>query len=75
MYLFDDVMQDCDFLCFSLKQKFNSMNRFIVPNLVYREASGKSVAISWKCESLNLPIFTKKCMPGGMQLPPGILFL
>ena len=35
MDLFDDVTQNCDFLCFSLKQKFVSMNRFIVPNLVY----------------------------------------
>ena len=29
---FDDVTQNCDFLCFSLKQKFISMNRFIVPS-------------------------------------------
>ena len=36
------------------------MNRFIVP-----EVSGISVANSRKCESPNLPIFTKKCMPGG----------
>ena len=32
--LFDDVTQNCHFLCFSLKQKFFFMNRFIVPNLV-----------------------------------------
>ena len=32
--LFDDVMQNCHFLCFSLKQKFFFMNRFIIPNLV-----------------------------------------
>ena len=31
---FDDVTQNCDFSCFSLKQKFVSMNRFTVPNLV-----------------------------------------
>ena len=31
---FDDVMQNCDILCFSSKQKFISMNRFIIPNLV-----------------------------------------
>ena len=34
MDLFDDVTQNCDFLCFSLKQKFVPMNRFIVPKLV-----------------------------------------
>ena len=33
--LFDDVMQNCDFLCFPLKQKFIiSTNHFIAPNLV-----------------------------------------
>ena len=37
------------------------MNRLIVSNLV----SGKSIANSQKYESPNLPIFTKKCMPGG----------
>ena len=31
--LFDDVTQNCDFLCFPSKQKFIPMNRFIVPNL------------------------------------------
>ena len=34
MDLFNDVTQNCSFLCFSLKQKFVSMNWFIVPNLV-----------------------------------------
>ena len=29
-----DVTQNCDFLCFSLKQKFIYTNRFIVSNLV-----------------------------------------
>ena len=32
--LFNDVMQNCDFLSFSLKRKVISVNRFIVPNLV-----------------------------------------
>ena len=32
--LSDDVTQNCHFLCFSFIQKFISMNRFIVPNLV-----------------------------------------
>ena len=31
MDLFDDVTQNCDSLCFSLKQKFIPINRFIVP--------------------------------------------
>ena len=31
---FDDVMQNCDSFGFSLKPKFISMNRFIVPNSV-----------------------------------------
>ena len=32
--LSQDDTQNCDFLCFSLKQKFFYTNRFIVPNLV-----------------------------------------
>ena len=34
MDLFDDVAQNCAFLCLSLKQKLISLNQFIVPNLV-----------------------------------------
>ena len=66
-----------DFLCFSLKQKFVTMNRFIVPNLVYSctcVVSGKSVANSRKYESPNFPILTKKCVPGGKRLPLAVHF-
>ena len=65
---FHDVTQNCDFSCFSLKQKFVSMNRFTVPNLVNLWSFRKSVANSWKYESPKLPIFTKKCMPRGKRL-------
>ena len=61
MDLFDDVTKNYNFLCFSLKQKFVSMNRFIVRNLLTCEVSRKSVVNSRKYESPNLPIFTKKC--------------
>ena len=34
MELFHDVTQNCVFLCFSLKQKFIAMTRFVGRNLV-----------------------------------------
>ena len=62
--LFDDVTQNCHFLCFPLKKKIISMNRCIVPNLVnlwrFRKILCKLSEI-WEPKFANQ--FTKKWMP------------
>ena len=66
MDLFDDATQNCNFLSFSLKQKFVSINRFIYRIKLTCEVSGKSVANSRKYESPNLlTLFDKEMYARG----------
>ena len=65
--MFDRPFRRCHanlrFLVLFMKTKIYLYNESIYR--VTCDVSGKAVANSRKYESPNLPIFTKKCMPGG----------